>query len=333
MTWSGAHLWLTRSFSQRGDGRRSRIVALVVSASVAVPLSFSTTSYATGAPPSTTSYYERSANPLALYRQGEAAGRSAAQGIVVLDFGRPGDNGVSYGTMGFGGPLIPFRSIARGVENYIRGYYRYAPRYTTLDVAVGTNNSCGTGQPCGGGTCGCPDEPPNFAVWGSQLAVTVMKIGAWALRLRDLNGFTDDVRVVGADDAEPAYDPGYSNTYDLLEGYARTVGGSFPAMVDYGSAEASYWTEDQLLQVAYGFRPDVPMPQVYYPSEAADWGALLRYAKARRGEVMTIFGVLAEVPGTNSPKAAYSDMLQAVLRVTDQRSIRWLSTIHGWPRR
>ncbi len=305
---------------------------LVLVASAAGPLASSASGYAATAPPRTTSYYERSANPLTLYRQGVAAGKTAAQGIVILDFGRPADNGLHYGTMGFGGPFISFASISRGVENYIRGYYRYAPSYTTLDVAVGTNNSCGTGQPCGDSICGCPDEPPDFAVWGAQLAVNIMKIGAWAANLRALNGFTDHVRVVAADDAEPAYDPGYSNTYDLLQGYARTVGGAVPAMVDYGSAEASYWTERQLFQVAYGFRPDVPMPQVYYASEAADWAGLLRYAKARRGKVISIFGVLAEGRGTNGPLAAYADMLQALSKVTEQRSIPWLSTIspvHG----
>jgi len=330
MTWSGAHLLFARR--RRISRRRHRAVALAVVASLAVPATSSAV-YAATPPPRTISYYERSGNPLSLYRQGEEAGRSDAQGIVILDFGRPADNGVTYGTMGFAGPFIPFTSITRGVENYIRGYYRSAPSSTTLDVAVGTNNSCGTGQPCGEGTdiCGCPDEPPDYAFWGSQLALTVMRIGAWATDLKARDGYTDNVKVVAADDAEPAYDPGYTNTYDLLEGYARAVGGSSPAMVDYGSAEASYWTEHQLLQVAYGFRPDVPMPQVYYASEAADWGALLSYAKARRREVMTIFGVLTEGRGTNGPEAAYSDMLQAISGVTDQRSIPWLSTIRGLP--
>lgn len=323
MMWSGVHHWLRRC----GDRRRGRVIALVLAASVAGPLTSTATGYAAIVPARTTSYYERSANPLALYRQGEAAGKTAAQGIVILDFGRPAYNGLRYGTMGFGGPFISLASVSRGVENYVRGYYRYAPSYTTLDVAVGTNNSCGTGQPCGDVICGCLDEPPDFAVWGAALAVTVVKIGAWAADLRARDGFTDNVRVVGADDAEPAYDPGYRNTYNLLQGYARTVGGSSPAMVDYGSAEASYWTEHQLFQVAYGFRPDVPMPQVYYASETAEWGGLLRYAKARRGKVVSIFGVLTEGRGTNGPQAAYTDMLQILSQVTDQRSIPWLSTI------
>ena len=194
-------------------------------------------------------------------------------------------------------------------------------------MALGTNNNCGTDQPCGEIKCGCPDEPPNYLIWDSQLAHTVEQIGAWAGNVKNRNGFTDDVRVVAADDAEPAFDPGYANTYDLLEGYAKAVGGSSPAMVDYGSADAHYWTEAQLLQVAYGFRPDVPMPEIYNATAAGEWAALLSYAKSQRREVVDIFGVLAGGPGTNDPQAAYADMLGALANVTGQRSIDWLSTM------
>ena len=44
----------------------------------------------------------------AMYRQGELAGRSGAEGIVILDFGRPGVDGSVYGTFGYGNVLIPF---------------------------------------------------------------------------------------------------------------------------------------------------------------------------------------------------------------------------------
>jgi hypothetical protein len=279
-------------------------------------------------PTTTTSYYERNANPKTLYRQGEAAGKAAAEGIVILDFGRPADDGTGFGTLSFSGPFISFTSIAVGVESYIAGYYRYAPSYTNLNVAVGTNNSCGTGQPCGTTlSCGCPDEPPDFADWGGQLALVVKQVGYWASAERADNGFTDDVRVVAADDAEPAYDPEYENTYDVLAGYAEVVDGAFPSMVDYGSADADFWTAAELFQVAYGFRPDVPMPQIYYSFQALQWAALISYAKARRHEVMPIYGVLTTGAGTNSPEAAYSDMLWAAAPVTDQSSIPWVSTI------
>jgi hypothetical protein len=303
-------------------------VVIVLCAVIVGPLADSIPGYAASIVGQTKSYYERDANPKALYLQGEAAGKAASQGIVILDFGRPAVDGASYGTMGFGGAFLSLPSIAAGVERYITAYYRYAPRFTFLNVAVGTNDSCGTGQPCGQTTsCGCPDEPANFAIWGGQLAVLVEDLGVWASAYKARNSFTDDVRVVAADDVEPAFDPGYYNTYDLLTGYAEAVGGYFPPLVDYGSAEASDWTEAQLLQVAYGFLPDVAMPEIYYPADAGEWAALLSYAKAHLGKVMQIFGVLTEDPGSNTPGAAYIDMLQAVASVTHQSIIPWSSTI------
>lgn len=306
------------------------LTATALSATALTGVVLSPRSYA--APPLhvTTSYYEVNANPLRLYDQGKAAGKAGAQGVVILDFGRPADDGVSYGTIGFNDTFISLAAIGGAVENYISAYYRYAPAGTVLDVAIGTNNSCGTGQPCGSVICGCTEEPPNFAVWGSQLALWVEAVGDWAARTRAHFSYTDQVNVIAADDAEPAFDPGYLNTYDLLEGYARTVGGTSPAMVDYGSAEAAYWTDAQLFQVADGFPPDVAMPEVYYPPDAADWAGVLRYAIDKKGKLMSIFGVLAGA-GIESPQTAYSDMLQAAADVTHQDAIPWVSTIAPQP--
>lgn len=270
----------------------------------------------------TTSYYELTASSAVLSRQGDAAAKQGAQGIVILDFGRPAEVGRTYGTMGFGGAFISLSSIVAGVEAFIRSYYLHAPAYRSLDVAVGTNDSCGTGQPCGARICGCSDEPASFYDFGAAWAYAVEKLRSWAFAERVSRNYTDVVRVVAADDAEPAYDPGYHNTYELLAGYAVTVGGPEPAMVDYGSAERM-WTEAQLLQVAYGFRPDVPMPEVYYQAQASEWADLLAYAKQARHVNITIFGVLA----ASNPELAYAEMLAAVARVTRQQSIPWLSRI------
>lgn len=282
----------------------------------------------------TTSYYEVNANPGRLYQQGKTAGRAGAQGIVILDFGRPAYLGTSYGTVGFDDTFITMDAIGLAVENYVQGYFRTAPANTRLDVAIGTNDSCGTAQPCGGIVCGCTEEPPDFAAWGSQFALWVETINNWAQQTKLHYHFTDVVRVIAADDAEPAFDPGYLNTYNLLAGYARTVGGTAPAMVDFGSAEANYWTEAQLYQVAYGFRPDVAMPEIYYPQDAADWAALLRYAKDEAGKVMSIYGVLAGlggVGGTTTPETAYTAMLAVAARISHQDAIPWLSTIAPEP--
>jgi hypothetical protein len=284
-------------------------------------------------PALTHSYYERSANWRTLYTQGARAGRRGEEGLVILDFGRPATNGTTDGTMSFSGHFISLAAVQRGVEGYIVGYFRHAPAATTLDVAIGTNNSCGTGQPCGSvARCGCPDEPADFATWGRELALVVEQVRSWALSYRAYMGFTDDVRVVAADDAEPAFDPGYHNTYALLAGYSRAVGGSQPAMVDYGSAEPHHWTEKQLLQVAYGFAPDVPMPEIYYPAQVAEWAQLVRWAKAAERKSVTIYGVLSGGRGVVGATRAYQDLLRAVATITRQSSIPWLSVMSPLPK-
>lgn len=275
----------------------------------------------------TTSHYERNARRSALYRQGVAAGRSSAQGIVILDFGRPATRAGVDGTIGYNGSFVPLTAVAAAVRSYVSAYFRAAPAGTTLDVAVGTNNSCGAGQPCGGLVCGCLDEPSSYLLWGEHLARIVEADAEWAAALRARRGYTDEVRVVAADDIEPAYDPGYVNTYDLLDGYALAVGGSAPPMVDYGSADPHFWSEARLYQVAYGFAPDVPMPEIYSVAQAREWAGLLRYAEARLGHGLTFFGVLTGGTGTVPPAKAYAELLRAVAPISSQRQIPWLSSI------
>jgi len=281
---------------------------------------------AAAGPAATTSYYEHGADPAVLAAQGRAAGLAAAQGLVILDFGRPAVRGSVYGTVHFGGSFVSLAAIEAGVQAYVRAYFETAPRYTQLAVAVGTNNSCGTGQPCGPVVCGCRDEPPSFAAWGGQLGFSVRRLQSWATAFR-ARGFTDVVKVVAADDAEPAYDPGYHNTYAVLEGYARAVGGYQPAMVEYGSAEQGYWTQEQLFQVAYGFKPDLLVPQLYFSDDVANWMSLISYARARHGVSVSLSGVLTTAPFGNSPQSAYTQITDAVRPVTGQSRLAWTSNI------
>jgi hypothetical protein len=274
----------------------------------------------------TTSYYEQDASATNLYLQGEQAGQAGAQGIAILDFGRPASDGTSDGTLDFSQGFLSFADISAGVESYIEGYYNYAPAYTTIDVAVGTNDSCGMYQPCGTVVCGCPDEPANYITWGQELAATVEQLRAWATQYGSANGFTDTVRVDAGDDAEPAFDPGYYNTYDVMEGYAQAVGGSIPPMVDYGSADPGFWSEGQLLQVSNGFSPNVAMPQIYTPDQVGEWASLVAYAGAQ-GVAMTIYGVLTSPEGTVASSDAIVQTLGAVGSISGQNSISWASAI------
>ena len=276
--------------------------------------------------PPTTSYYETSASAAVLGGQGQAAGQSGTQGLVVLDFGRPASDGTSDGTVDFSHNVVSFADITNGVESYVMGYYNAAPADTRLDVVVGTNDSCGSYQPCGSVVCGCPHEPSNYITWGHELAGTVEQLNAWSARVASSNGFTDTVHVWAGDDAEPAFDPGFDNTRYVMEGYAQAVGGSYPPMVDYGSADPGIWTNDQLLQIANGFSPNVAMPEMYTPSQVAEWASVLSYAKAQ-GKEVTLFGVMTVVAGTEAPQSAAADTLAALAPVTGQSTIRWVSTI------
>jgi hypothetical protein len=299
---------------------------LVLPGVVAVSQWTSSTASQAGPPAATASRYETSANPTTLFAQGTAAGMGGAQGLVIVDFGRPGASGATLGTVTLGDTFASFTAITTAVEAYVDGYFLQAPRYLHLDVAVGTNNSCGSGQPCGGVVWGCSLEPPSYTAWGAALASTVEAVQAWVTSLRDESGFTDVVSVVAGDDVEPAYDPGYWNTYDLLSGYATAVGGYTPAIIDYSSSEPGFWSHTQLIQVANGFKPDVLVPQLYFPSFIDDWASVLSYAESE-GQPVTVFGILTQTSAGNTPSSSYTSMLEALGPIIGQSSIRWASTI------
>ena len=117
-----------------------------------------------------------------------------------------------------------------------------------------------------------------------------------------------------------------ANTYNLLAGYANAVGGFQPSMIDFGSAEPGYWSEQQLLQIADGFRPDVAVPEIYNASAAASWASLISFASTQHRNLIA-FGVLTNALGGDSPQAGYSSLLNAIEPITGQASIRWVSTI------
>ncbi|HVX22136.1 MAG TPA: hypothetical protein VHB02_12360 [Acidimicrobiales bacterium] len=312
-------------------GRWAGAVLLLCAATVAVgQLALATGSQAASPavpmPAATTSQYETGAGAATLFAQGAWAGRSGAQGLVILDFGRPAAEGSTLGTVTHANAFASLSAVATAVESYIDGYFQEAPNNLHLYVAVGTNNSCGTGQPCGRITCGCSLEPTSYSAWGAALASTVESVQAWASTLKQRWSYTDTVTVVAGDDIEPAYDPGYLNTYNLLAGYAAAVGGYQPAMIDYGSSEPGYWTQTQLLQVANGFKPDVVVPQLYFPAFVDEWASLVSFAKTR-GQAVTIFGVLTDSTTGNTTSASYASMLNALSPITGQSSIRWASTI------
>jgi len=302
------------------------VCAAVVLGAVAPVVLHAPRAGAAAAVATTTSLYEPNTAAAAAYAGGQAAGRSGAHGLVILDFGRPAADGPLSGTVDFTGGFASLASIEIAAESYIDGYFATAPDRLSLDVAIGTNDSCGTGQPCGAVVCGCASEPSSFTAWGAALAAAVDQVQAHATHAKDRAGYTDTVTVMAGDDAEPGFDPEFVNTSDLMAGYARAVGGYTPALVDYGSADPGIWSEAQLLRVANGFAPNLAVPEIYSPGDASRWAALASYAKGV-GQPLTFFGVLGGGTGGSAAPTGYSSFADALQPITGQDSFRWFSNI------
>lgn len=283
------------------------------------------------APVTTKSRYEYTTDPGTLYAQGKADGLAGLVGATILDFGRPAQSGSTLGTLDFAGHFDSDSAILIAAKAYTDAYYDYSPAYTVMHLMLGTNDSCGTGQPCGSNyVCGCGLEPASFTAWGQAWGRTASALESY---MRGKPSYYSTVMHGDAgDDAEPGWDPHYTNTYNALAGYAAST--SRP-LADYGSLDGgpccSAWTAAQQYQVAWGFAPNVPFPEVYYSSQAAQWASLDNWAVAHYGQQMTIFGVLTEYPnGGYAPGVAYNQMLSDLNAYsrTYQSSIRWSSNIN-----
>lgn len=121
-------------------------------------------------PITTSSRYESTTDPGALYAQGKADGQAGLRGATILDWGRPASANGTLGTIDFAGHFVAEPAILAGAKSYVDAYYAYSPAYTVMHLMVGTSNSCGSGQPCGTITCGCSNEPASFYAFGQSWA-------------------------------------------------------------------------------------------------------------------------------------------------------------------
>jgi len=262
--------------------------------------------------------------------QGAVDGSAGLSGVAILDFGRPAESGGVPATLDFGSHLDSLSSLVPAVEAYADGYRRTALSGASMTVALGTNDSCGTGQPCGNGTCGCTGEPTDYLSWGQAWAQAVAQIGA-ALSAT-ASSYAATASAAGGDDAEPAYDPAFTNTFDVLAGFDDVT--SLP-MIDYGSIDGgpsanAFWTSEQMYLVTNGLRPDAPLPEIYHPGMADQWAALSHWAAVNAGGSLDFAGVLTEAPDGYSPDeaaAALHDALRTDFPDTLQPSWAWSSNM------
>jgi hypothetical protein len=241
-------------------------------------------------PDTTTSIYEHGTSTSTLYSQGCSAGAAAQNGVVILDFGRPAERSNNYGTIDFNGNFDTDSDILTGMEQFAQGYHDCLSTGSSAKVSIarGTNNSCSNDDKvCCPKSCG--SQPYSFYSAGKSWAT-------WVDRLQTFissNGWKAHETASAADDAEPAWDPPTTTTDQFLSGFAARFGSTYP-MWDYGSLEPGYWSSSQEYQVAYGYAPDVPFPEIYGSTNAQQWEALDLWAVANEGKAMTIWGVTSE---------------------------------------
>jgi len=314
-------------------GRRSGAVlsVLLLGVSLLTVVGGAGPARAASTPPAATpSRYMSTTDPATAYGEGKADGLAGSRGATILDFGRPAMSGTTSGTLDFAGHFDSDATILTAAQRYADAYYDYSPSYTVMHLMLGTSNSCGTGQPCGGITCGCGLQPSSFTAWGQGWGRTAAALESY-LRAKP-SYYTTVVHGDAADDAEAGYDPAFTNTSNLLAGYAWAT---TRPLADYGSLDGgpccSAWTAAQQYQVAYGFAPDVPFGEIYYSSQAAQWAALDHWSVVNKGHKMTMFGVLTQYPyGGYSPAQGYNQLLTDLNTLypdTAQPSIQWLSNI------
>jgi hypothetical protein len=272
---------------------------------------------ATAYPYTTTSYYESTTSASTLYNQGCSAGSARAEGLVILDFGRPAYRDGAYGTMLFGsGGFASNVAILNAMEAFADGYWNCSPAGPKMTIARGTSNYCHPGS-------ACSLLPPDYGAAGSY----------WGIRTNDLatyisnSGYASQETSAAADDAEPAWDPGFASTRHFIAGYNSAAQW---LLFDYGSLESGYWSRASEYYVAYT-GANFPMPQIYYSSMAASWESLELWAVANRGASMLMIGVTSEWPaaGTLTPHEGYDAMLAQLQSHagTYQSSIDYLTDI------
>ena len=290
-------------------------------------------------PPSVTrSYYEHDANTSNLRSQGCDAAHSAARGLVILDFGRPGFNGGEYGAYTLRSPalFVSGTAIRKAAIAFAYGFVRCHGIRRGMDiVAIGGNNSCSDNDPHCHGT----HQPPSFGEAGRQWNADVAALNKWRVATVTRK---QSILVAAADDIEPSWEgesPTAEHTTVFNEAYNSAP---FAAkMYDYGSNEQGYWSDGVRYRLAYGLPHNFEVPQIYLTNMAplwqktSEWGAKHgRYGKIVFSGILSQYsrGVSDPVFGANcglSPSKGYNTLLHELNAdpATAQPNMSFISNI------
>ncbi len=227
----------------------------------------------------TLSIYEHTVKPWLLAAQGCSAARRHERGIVVLDFGKPAYRRGGYGTILFSSRFAKNHRITTAMVSYARGYASCLPQESgaSITIARGTSNYH-------------PAVPSAYTA-GVKWARETNELGRALFR----HGLADHVRAAAADDAEPAWDPGFRKTRDFFHGFRTAVHGH--TLYDYGSLDGgigAVWSARQAWFVAGGIRYTQALPEIYNSTMALEWAELARIARSRYHLGVRFAGVMTQ---------------------------------------
>lgn len=248
----------------------------------------------------TVSLYERTASPTILRRQGCRAAQQGRTGIAILDFGKPAYSRGHYGTILFSDRFAANWKITAALLAYAQGYAHCATSPSAfLTIARGTSNYH-------------PAVPSAFTA-GQMWAHYTHKLSL----LLAAQGLSQHVASAAADDAEPAWDPAFDQTYDFYRGYAAEGAGE--TLYDYGSLDGgvgAIWKAWQAYYVSGGMRYAQALPEIYNTTMAQQWARLARIVQSRLNGQVQFAGVLTQLtPGCGcslEPVAAHRVLLRAL---------------------
>jgi hypothetical protein len=242
------------------------------------------------------SIYESTTDAAKMYKQGCSAAHGAP-GLIILDWGQPvyfGNN--TYGTYDFGGHDDTDAAILHAVANFAQGVWYCRIRSTNIAIAIGESNYFSANA-----------IPLTTAAWfadGQQ----------WGMMVNGVQNFITHnhynvVNANGAGDLEVEW-TNFTLTSSLVNGYNSVTSRVY---FDFGDDSPGWWTSYQVWYIAYGAKDNLPLPEIFYNSDATyDWEVLDMWACNNAGGPMYIKGALSEnVPGTNSPAQAFLAMYNA----------------------
>jgi hypothetical protein len=249
----------------------------------------------------TLSLYEHTIHPWILSAQGCSAGRRHENGVVVLDFGKPAYERGGYGTVLFSGRFATNHHITTAMLGYARGYVRCLPNGSTasIEIARGTSNYH-------------PAVPSAYEA-GVRWARETNRLG----RILSRTGLDAHVEAAAADDAEPAWDPGFRRTREFFHGFRMAVHGH--TLFNFGSLDGgvgAIWSARQAWYISGGLRHTKALPEIYNSAMAEEWAELARIASGRYHRGVHFAGVMTQ--GTPScscglrPPAAHRLLAEAL---------------------